>query len=507
MAETGSARWLRARGRRAGVALRFAAGGLAALGQAPFHLPVLSLAGLVAAFALFAAARGWREAAWTGWIIGTGYFVVALHWIVEPFFVDPWRHAILAPFALIFLTGGLGLFWAAAFAAAQAARAGSAGLVIALTGAEMLRAYAFTGFPWATLSHGWVNAAPGQLAALIGSHGLTALMLLLAALLWAVTQRGRVVAGAAFLAAALVSHWPLSSTLSMIPAVTGQGDADPRPVVRLVQPNAPQRQKWDPAHMATFFDRAMTATAAAPRPDLIVWPETSVPVILNQAERVLEAIAEAGGGTPVLAGIQRFDGPRLFNSAILITPGGEVGALYDKHHLVPFGEYLPMGDLLARFGLYGLAAEDGYGYSAGPGARLMELGALGRALPLICYEAVFAQDVGAAPERPDMLIQLTNDAWFGRFSGPFQHLAQARMRAIEQGLPMLRAANTGVSAVIDGRGRITGQLGLGQSGHIDAALPEVLPVTLYSRSGDLPLALLLALLGAGLALSRRRKTD
>ena len=178
--------------------------------------------------------------------------------------------------------------------------------------------------------------------------------------------------------------------------------------------------------------------------------------------------------------------------------------LYDKHHLVPFGEYMPMGDLMARFGIHGLAAQEGNGYSSGPGARLLDLGALGAGLPLICYEAVFAHDVNAAPARPSFLMQVTNDAWFGKAAGPKQHLAQARMRAIEQGLPMARAANTGVSAMIDPWGRVTASLALNTEGYVDAALPKPLPPTLYSRSGDLPLTLLLALLLAGMAVLRRR---
>jgi len=158
---------------------------------------------------------------------------------------------------------------------------------------------------------------------------------------------------------------------------------------------------------------------------------------------------------------------------------------------VPFGEYMPLGDLLARFGIYGLAASHGHGYSAGPGAQVLDLGAIGRALPLICYEAVFAHDVNAAPERPNVILHLTNDAWFGTGAGPQQHLAQARMRAIEQGLPVARAANTGISAMIDGWGRITASLPLNTAGYLDAALPAPRAPTLYSRSGDLPFALLL----------------
>jgi apolipoprotein N-acyltransferase len=212
---------------------------------------------------------------------------------------------------------------------------------------------------------------------------------------------------------------------------------------------------------------------------------------------------------PVVVGIQRYDEARLYNSLALIEPGGGVGAVYDKHHLVPFGEYVPYGDLLARFGIYGLASSQGQGYSPGPGAQVIGLGALGRALPLICYEGVFPQDVRAAPQRPDFMLLITNDAWFGQVSGPYQHLAQARLRSAEQGLPMIRVANTGVSAMIDATGKVTASIPLGEAGWLDAALPPALPQTLYARLGDLPMVLffltLLALTFLRTSLGIRKK--
>lgn len=240
--------------------------------------------------------------------------------------------------------------------------------------------------------------------------------------------------------------------------------------------------------MPVFFQRGLAATKAGPvRPDLIVWPETAVPVALNYADSTLAAMSDAASGVPVVFGVNRFDGERIYNSAGVLASDGSVSQIYDKHHLVPFGEYIPLGDMLARIGIHGMAARNGQGFSAGPGPELLDLGALGRALPLICYEVVFPQDVLSVSERPDFLLQLTNDAWFGNFSGPYQHLQQARMRAIETGLPLIRAANTGVSAVVDPKGRLTAQLALNTAGHLDAILPSAQPQTLYARSGDLPL--------------------
>ncbi|TNF59093.1 MAG: apolipoprotein N-acyltransferase, partial [Rhodobacteraceae bacterium] len=229
------------------------------------------------------------------------------------------------------------------------------------------------------------------------------------------------------------------------------------------------------------------------------------PGVLDYAEEGLVALDEAAQGAVLMAGIQRLDGARIYNSAIVLTGGIVPSAIYDKHHLVPFGEYFPLGDLAARFGLHGFAAREGRGFSAGPGPQLVDLPGIGAALPLICYEAVFPQFARMNGDRPDLLVQLTNDAWFGEWSGPFQHLAQARMRAIEQGVPMVRAANTGVSAVIDAQGRVTGQIPLGEAGFLDVALPGATEVpTLYARSGDLPWAALILLAFAALVARRLR---
>ena len=177
---------------------------------------------------------------------------------------------------------------------------------------------------------------------------------------------------------------------------------------------------------------------------------------------------------------------------------GEETARYDKAHLVPFGEYIPAGDLAYDWlGLRAFAAQAGNSYSAGPGPRVLDLGPFGKVLPLICYEAIFAREVNAAPERADWMLQITNDAWFGIRTGPFQHFAQARLRAIEQGLPLVRVANTGVTAVVDAHGRVVEELPFGTMAALDTHIPGALPPTPYSRWGDGPVALLLA----GLALA------
>jgi apolipoprotein N-acyltransferase len=220
-------------------------------------------------------------------------------------------------------------------------------------------------------------------------------------------------------------------------------------------------------------------------------PETTRPYWVENAQVVFDVIAEAARGAPVALGIQRREGRDYFNSMVVLDSAGRVTQTYDKHHLVPFGEYMPAEWFFRHINVGGLAARTEGGYTAGPGPQLIDFGALGTALPLICYEAVFAHDVGGAPARPAFLMQLTNDAWFGARSGPQQHLAQARMRAIEQGLPMVRSANTGISGMIDPKGRVTASIPLNTAGYLDTALPAPGALTIYGRTGDLPWVILI----------------
>jgi apolipoprotein N-acyltransferase len=482
-------------------------GAIAAFGLAPFGYWFATVAALLGLGPLFVTAPSRSRAAWIGWAFATGYFAHALSWIVEPFLVDAERHAWMAPFALIFMAGGLALFWALAFGVARRPGAEAVSqvilLAVAVALAECARGYVLTGFPWAGLAQVWVDSPVAQVLAVTGPYGLGALTLLATLPLGAaLAQRGGFGVPVALTLGA--------ASLAFGSAVMRPDVVNTEHTVRLIQPNVPQHQKWNKDFAPLFFNRQIEFTAAEPRPDLIVWPETAITARLQDAELFLDAVNDAAQGTPVVLGILRFEGPRIYNSMIHLNAQGQVQDIYDKHHLAPFGEYVPLGDLMARFGIYGLAANSGNGFSAGPGAALLDMGKLGKVLPLICYEAVFTQDVLAAPGRADFLLQITNDAWFGTRSGPYQHLAQARMRAIEQGLPMMRSANTGVSAMIDPLGRITDALPLGQAGYIDAALPAPLTPTLYARIGDYPIFVVLVVMAALLWRNigrARRNTD
>ncbi len=484
-------------GAEAGLA--FGLGAVVASGQVPLGFWWLALAGLAALTALLARARGAAAAAWLGLFAGAGHFMLALSWLVQPFLIDAQTHAWMAPFAVLFMSFGLALFWAGAAALSWRVTGWRRPLALALTLtlAEFARGHVLTGFPWATIGHIFIGTPMAQLASLGGVLALTLVATGAAALPVAFGRRGLAVAAVLIAASAGGGSWRLA-----------QPDRPARPLMlRLVQPNAEQGAKWDPVRARAFFDRLLEFTAAAPRPDLVIWPETAVPYMLDYAPELAPMIAAAAQGVPVVTGIQSTDGMRYFNSLIVIGPDAQVAARYDKHHLVPFGEYIPFGDTAyALFGISAFAARQGNGYAAGPGPAILDLGPrIGRVLPLICYEAIFPQDVRGAPGRADWILQITNDAWFGTLTGPFQHLAQARLRAIEQGLPLVRVANTGVSAVIDAKGRVLAAIPLGEAAFLDRALPPALAATPYARWGDGPVLALLAAFAATLAFRKGRK--
>ena len=482
------------------------AGAGMALAAAPFDVP-WAVALIIIVFHLVVTAPTPSMAGWTAWWAALGYFGLSLNWIVEPFLVDAALTGWMAPFALVGLAGGLALFWAlAGWSSARLLPAGAlravafAGLLALL---EYARGFMFTGFPWAQPGHlliAWDGVFP-ILAALGGAGLMTVVVLTLGVIgtvllylrpIWPIWVLLAVIASGPFVAGAI-----------RLPDAGAAGNA---PVVRLIQPNAPQHLKWRADMIPVFFDRALDLTAVPGSPDLVVWPETALPVLFERSDAVRARMRVAAGDAQIIVGGQRFVGFQARNTLALLDAEGQITAIYDKHHLVPFGEYMPFGAVLARYDIGAMAAQLAGGYSPGDGPAVMDLGArLGTVFPMICYEAIFPQYIRQV-DRPDWIVHLTNDAWFGSFSGPYQHLALARLRAAEQGLPVLRAANTGVSAVIDARGRVLASLPLNTQGTLDARLPPALPPTVYARTGDWPV-LIFVLLATGLALvaGRRRK--
>jgi apolipoprotein N-acyltransferase len=475
------------------MALMAGLGALAGLGQVPFAWPLVTLAVLVLVFALAQTGAGFRE----GWALGLGYFALTLRWIVEPFLVEPERTGWMAPFALLFMAAGLALFWGAAFGLARRLRLGLAGLVALWTGVEMLRSLALTGFPWVLLGHIWSRTPLAQLASVMGVHGLTLLTL----------------AGAALVASPRAGLMPRSAVPALLavgwlvldpgPAPAADPDA---PIIRIVQPNVPQADKWNPDLQPEHFRRLLSLSAppagAAHPASLVVWPETAITDLLEWAGPTLAFGTQVAGGVPLATGIVRRDEEgRYFNSLVVTDAQGTVTDLYDKVHLVPFGEYMPYRGLLSRVGLRAIADVQGEGFTAGTGSRLLDVPNLGPVRPLICYEGIFAEEIGR--DRPRLLLLVTNDAWFGVRAGPQQHFELGRLRAIELGLPLVRAANPGISAMIDGKGRVLAVLPLIEAGALVAALPPALAPTLYSRWGDWPVLLLLGLIIVGTIIFRR----
>jgi apolipoprotein N-acyltransferase len=419
----------------------------------------------------------------------------------------------MAPLALPLMAGGLALFWGAAFGLARAlGGTGWPGLVALASVwalAEWARAHVLTGFPWAMPAYGLLDTPLAQLAALAGPHALNLGLFLLAAIL---ARPGAVRLGIGLCLVA--AGWLAGAFLR--PDVVPRSDGF---AVRVVQPNAVQSQKWQPEMAQVFYDRLIAATAAPPdagaaRPGVVIWPETAVPFLLGERPDLEADMTAAAKGAVLVAGIRRQQGRAWFNSLAVFDAGGRLADVYDKHHLTPFGEYMPMRDLASRMGLTALAATMPEGFSPGPGPRLLAVPGIPAALPLICYEMIFPDQViaalggsgGTAPDgerlsgpagaaRAEWIIHSTNDGWFGALAGPQQHLAQARFRAIETGLPVARAANTGISAVIAPDGSLVGSIGMGRTGQLDAVLPSPRPSTPYVRAGDRVFAGLAALTG------------
>lgn len=476
--------------RRLRLGLAAAAGLLLTLAQPPvsaWPLLFLALPGLIL---LLLRAGGAAAAGWTGWAAGAAYFGSCLWWVAEAFFVDAARHGWMAPFAVAGLGGGLALFWALPFWAVARLRLAGPAAALALAGlwtlSEYARAHVLTGFPWGLVAYAWVETPVAQVASLTGPHGL-GLPTLLAGMAPAALFAGgawRRLVPLLLAAAAAGGAWSWGAVRLAVPAPQRPDGI----VVRLVQPNAPQEEKWDEAKALFFLRRQLDATAAPadPRPGAVIWPETAVPWLPEGDPELRRAVAAAATGVPVILGARRLEtagaARRWLNALFLLAPDGSVAATYDKHHLVPFGEYVPFAALFDRLGLTPVV---GAGFAAGPGPRVLEAAGVPAFLPLICYEAIFPHQM-RADRRPDWLVQITNDAWFGSSAGPWQHFAQARMRAIEQGLPLARSANTGISAMIDPFGRVTAQLPLLTHGFADAPLPAALPATPYARTGDVP---------------------
>ena len=510
--------------KRATIAL--VAGAFSSLAMAPFNAwPILFLTFPVAVWQIDGAGAGrWRgvpAAAMTGWWFGLGYFVPGLYWIGYAFLVDASTFAWLMPFAVLGLPAYLALFTALGFALARLFWTRDASRVIALaaslTMSEWLRGHALTGFPWNTLGYALTEPlALAQTASLIGLWGLTFLAVAIfaspAVLIDGTSRRRK-----PWIAPALALVVLLAMAVFGVVRLSRQPTVMLNTKLRIMQPNLEQDARFNYSAKAEVMKKYLTLSDRASGPqstgvhdvNILIWPESAFPFFLTREADAMAQIADLlPKGTVLVTGSVRApDVPpgtrirRAYNSIYVIDHDGNVLSVYDKLHLVPFGEFLPFQDWLEKIGLEQLTKVQG-GFIPGTHRRSMDVPNAPRMLPLICYEAIFPGDVVERNDRPGWIVNLTNDGWFGISTGPYQHLQQARLRAIEQGLPLVRAANTGISAVIDPLGRVVARLGLGLEGVLDSNLPAAIPPTPYARAGDLPALIVLAV--AWLFVIRRR---
>ena len=513
-------------------ALLFVAGALCGLTMPPFFsFPLLFVALPVWVWALDGAESGtgvtkiFGAPFSIGFAFGLGYFLVSLHWIGAAFFVDGGWLIWVMPFAVLLVCALLAIYWGLASALAHLFWSHGPGriavLALSLTLAEFLRGHLFTGFPFDLIGYSLTaNTQMAQLAGVTGVYGLGFLAVLLGAstaLIWPQDKRSAGVRLAPFFLAILFIAGQAGWGQYRLSGATA--NVDEGPLLRLVQPNIDQRTKWQAESRAFVVDQLYTLSGARLGPEdkgiadkaALIWPESATPFYLPEAGDELARISRLlADGQVLITGAPRRDlvedeAGASYNSVLAIGSDGAVSASYDKTHLVPFGEYLPFRGLFSQLGLTQFVPGSD-GWEAGETRRVLALEGLPGFLPLICYEAIFSGDILEGTS-PDALLNLTNDGWFDGSIGPAQHFHHARMRTIEEGLAMVRVANSGISGVVDGYGRTTAMLSQGEPGVLDVRVPPKLGATFYSKYRNWPLFWLLvggfAVLG-GLTLRGRR---
>ena len=495
----GAAGWRRA-------ALAALAGAIATLGLAPYHIvPAAFIAFPMLVLAIDGLARrgeGLAAAFRLGWWFGFGYFIGGLWWLGAAMLVDAAAFWWALPLAVLGLPAVLAVYFGLAVATAR--RFWSSGaerilvLALAFTLAEFLRARLLTGFPWNEIG---MMAAPWPLfmqsAAIWGTHGLTLVGVVVLSLPVLALRRQ---AGRPTVAAIGLSLLAFHSVYGACRLAAELPAPEPEPAhVRIVQPAIDQSRKWDPAEANAILRLLMDMTAPradSPPDEIVVWPESSFPYLISDRSPVVDAVAQSlGPGARLLAGAARMEEragaePRYYNSILAIRPDGTVDGRFDKLHLVPFGEYLPFQSLLEQLGIMQLTQLPG-GFSAAQERRSGKVDGVPPFLPLICYEVIFPGEIRRQPGDA-FVLNVTNDAWYGDTPGPYQHLAHARLTALALALPLVRAANSGISVVTDSVGRDVARMDLGERGTIAAPLPAPGPETMVSKHGNLVVWLLSA---------------
>lgn len=501
-------------------AVAFALGILSAFAFQPvgwWPLMLVSLAGLVA---IIARSTNLKQAVLVGWLFGVGQFTLGLNWIATAFTFQAAMPPSLGWVAVVLLSLYLAIFPALATGVAwKVGRDHPAAMVVALGGAwaltEWFRSFVLTGFPWNPVAAAMVDTPLLPAVRWIGTYGLSGLVLLIAGALWYAAMLRKWV-----LPAGVAAGAGLLAALPGPPKPDSHANIAPRPI-RIVQPNIGQDVKWDPAFERTAKARLTSLSdASAAKPELIFWPEAAVTMPLSDTregatayvvDERRDATRGLSDGDLLLTGglaLRSTDGrtaDRAANSVFVLGEEGRFVGRYDKAHLVPYGEYLPMRPLLSALGLSRLAPGEGdFQPGHGPGTLVLPDG-WGKAGFQLCYEIIFSGEVVDRANRPDFLFNPSNDAWFGRW-GPPQHLAQARLRAAEEGLPVVRSTPTGISALIDGDGKLIKSLPWKTAGVIDASLPAPYAPTLFARLGNLlVVAFGLLLVATAIALRRQQR--
>jgi len=509
------------------VAIAFIAGAASTLALAPFNAwPVLFLTFPVLVWLVDGAAAGRLggvgAAAIAGWWFGFGYFLAGLYWIGFAFLVDADKFAWLLPIAVVALPAGMALYTAFGLALARLLWTRGAlrvlTLAATLTAAEWLRGHVVSGFPWNAF--GYALTGPlvlAQASALIGLWGMTFLAVAIFASPAVLADHPgdsprRFLAPAASVAILLALAGYGAIRLAQHPTSFLSGVR-----LRIMQPNLTQDERFNYGAKQRVMQRYLALSDRATGPQTsgvkdvthLIWPESAFPFYLaREADALAQIAALLARHTVLITGAVRAaamapsGAVRAYNSVYVIDRDGSIAGIYDKVHLVPFGEYLPFTDFLESLGLISLTKMPG-GFLDGDRRRLMTVPGAPSMLPLICYEVIFPDAAVPRGERPGWLLNLTKDGWFGISTGPHQHFQQARVLAIAEGLPLVRAANTGISAVVDPLGRIIKELPLGTEGVLDSGLPQPIAPTPYARIGDY-IAYALVAAGLLLGLARRR---
>ena len=491
--------------------IAFFAGLVSAAGFAPLDLWPLTILAFALLIHLLAKAKTAWRAAGLGWWFGLGQFVLGLNWIATAFTYQAAMPAWLGWVAVVLLSLYLAVYpLVATLAAWLIGRTSRLALALAMAGCwlagEWLRATCFTGFAWNPVGVVLVGRAIAGVATVIGTYGLSAIVVLMGGLvalaLDPAHRREAVVPAAILLALQIAAIFVPAAPPTLATA----------PLLHIVQPNIGQQDKWrDDFAQQNFARLASLSGKPGAVPRLLLWPEAAVPDYLElepDARARLAAllgpddILMTGGISLVVDANREVTAAR--NSLFTLDAAGQLHGRYDKAHLVPYGEYLPMRPLLSALGLSRLAPGD-LDFLAGPGPQTLAVPGFGRVGLQICYEMIFSGHVVDRANRPDFLFNPSNDAWFGAW-GPPQHLAQARLRAIEEGLPVVRSTPTGISAVVDADGHVLKALPWREAGTIDAHLPAAKPPTLFARQGNiLPAAFALLLLSGALVRVRRSR--